>query len=98
MDTRARSWAKSVLWRIVGIFLLGGIAYAVTGRWEEVTIITFLFHSLRLVLYYYHERLWLRISWGRLSHPPADLSVNGKLTPESRRIVAEKLRELGYVD
>ncbi len=98
METKARSWAKSIVWRVIGIFLLGGIAYAVTGRWEEVTMITLVFHSLRLVLYYFHERLWLRIEWGRLEHPLSRLPVNGKLTPDGHRIIEGKLRELGYVD
>lgn len=98
METKARSWAKSIVWRVIGIFLLGGIAYAVTGRWEEVSMITLVFHSLRLVLYYFHERLWLRIEWGRLDHPLSRLRVSEKLGSDSHRVIEGKLGELGYVD
>ena len=98
VDTRRRSAAKSVTWRVVGIVLLGIISYAITGNWKEMTIITILFHSIRLIMYYYHERLWERVSWGKLEHPLAKLPVKEKLTPEDLGIIREKLRSLGYVD
>ncbi len=98
MDTKARSWAKSIVWRIIGIVLLGVIAYAITGNWKEMTIITVLFHTIRMVLYYCHERIWERVSWGRLRHPLSELPVKEKPTPEDFKIIAEKLKELGYMD
>lgn len=66
MDTKIRSWVKSIVWRIIGIIVLGFIAYFVTDNWKEMTIITALFHGIRVIMYYYHERLWNRISWGRI--------------------------------
>ena len=64
-DSHARSWAKSIVWRVIGIFILGGLAWLFTGSWEQTTLITVTFHSIRLVLYYFHERFWERIEWGR---------------------------------
>ncbi len=98
MDKRKRSLAKSISWRIAGIILLGIIAYAVTGNLKEMTIITIIFHSIRLVLYYFHERLWEQISWGKIKHPLAELPVNKKLTREDFNIIKEKLKTLGYLD
>ncbi|MFC2060954.1 DUF2061 domain-containing protein [Elusimicrobiota bacterium] len=98
MDTRKRSLVKSITWRIIGIVLLGIISYWVTENWKEMTIITAIFHSLRLIMYYYHERLWGRISWGKLKHPLADLPVKKKPAPEDMKIIADKLRELGYIE
>jgi uncharacterized membrane protein len=98
MDSRKRSIAKSVSWRILGIIILGIIAYAVTGDFKEMTIITIIFHGIRLVLYYFHERLWERISWGKIEHPLAELRVKKKLTKEELNIIKEKLRSLGYID
>ena len=65
-ESRKRSWAKSLLWRLIGIFVLGAIAWAITGNWAQMTVITVLFHSIRLVMYYWFERWWDRISWGRI--------------------------------
>jgi uncharacterized membrane protein len=98
MDTKARSWVKSVVWRLIGIVVLGAISYAITGSWKQMTLITVIFHSIRVVLYYYHERVWERIKWGRLKHPLSDLPVKETPTREDLEIIARKLRELGYLD
>lgn len=64
-DTRRRSIVKSIIWRIIGVIILGGLSYVVTKSWETTTLITVSFHTIRVVLYYYHERFWERIKWGR---------------------------------
>jgi uncharacterized membrane protein len=64
-DTRKRSLAKTIVWRLIGILILGGIAWAFTHSWTETTYITIAFHIIRTILYYYHERMWDRIEWGR---------------------------------
>ena len=64
-ETRKRSWVKSLIWRVAGIFILGGITYAFTRNWAETTWITMIFHIIRTGLYYCHERMWDRIDWGR---------------------------------
>ena len=66
IDTKARSIVKSVVWRVIGIVLLGYISYLFTHNWEKTTLITLIFHAIRLVMYYYHERIWERVSWGRV--------------------------------
>ncbi|HEY72560.1 MAG: hypothetical protein DRJ03_04920 [Chloroflexi bacterium] len=98
MDTKKRSWAKSIVWRVIGILLLGLIAYLITGDLTEMTLITVLFHGIRLVLYYYHERTWERIAWGKVKHPLAGIPVKQPLAPKDMDIVVERLRELGYVE
>ncbi len=49
----------------MGIVILGTIAWLFTRDWQETTLITITFHAIRLVLYYFHERAWERIGWGR---------------------------------
>ncbi len=98
MDTKKRSWTKSIVWRLIGILLLGSISYLITGDLKEMTWITGLFHSIRLILYYYHERAWERISWGRKKHPLATIPVTQQLAPEDMDIVIERLKEMGYID
>lgn len=68
VDTKARSWVKSIVWRVIGIILLAGIAYLLTEDLEQTTLITVIFHGIRVVMYYYHERAWERIKWGRINH------------------------------
>lgn len=64
-----RSIAKSVVWRAIGVALLGGISFAVTGSWTESLYVTVTFNVIRIVLYVVHERIWERIGWGRLPEP-----------------------------
>ena len=95
LETPKRSWAKSLIWRAIGIVLLGAIAYVVTGNWEQMTVITLIFHGLRVVLYYTHERIWDRIAWGR-AVPLADLLLKRPLTPEDRKELEGFLNKRGY--
>jgi uncharacterized membrane protein len=92
MDSKKRSWVKSIMWRVIGILILGLISYWITGDWKEVTGITVLFHSIRLVLYYFHERIWENIAWGR--KPYCKLPLTRELTSEEQAIVMNTLKSL----
>ena len=67
MDTRLRSIGKSATWRIISIVVLVAVAYFITGDVKKTTGITVIFQIILAVLYYLHERVWTRISWGKLN-------------------------------
>lgn len=98
LNTKKRYWVKSVSWRLVAVTVLAIVAYSVTGEWEQVTFITLLYHGIQIIIYYLHERVWERISWGQVKHPLATIPVNRELTPEDMDIVVKRLKEMGYVD
>jgi len=98
LETHARAWIKSLVWRIFGIVILGFISWIITHSWKEMTIITVLFHSIRVILYYFHERFWEKISWGRVKHPLSILPVKKELEPEDLKLIQSQLRELGYLE
>lgn len=60
-ETRLRSSTKSIIWRILGIFILATITYGYTRQWIQTGIITILHHGIFLIVFYVHERLWLRV-------------------------------------
>ena len=64
METSLRSWTKSLSWRIIGIIILFIIAWLFTKNLKEITGITLVFHSIRFVLFYFHERAWNKVEWG----------------------------------
>jgi uncharacterized membrane protein len=64
-DSRLRSWTKGILWRIIGIVILGFLGYLFTGSWKETTLIVVTFHGIQLIMYYWFERGWEHIRWGR---------------------------------
>lgn len=63
LDTKVRSWTKSLTWRILGISILMVIGWLFTESIAEASLITLTFHIIRVVLYYFHERVWLRVKW-----------------------------------
>lgn len=60
METRLRSGTKSAIWRITGVFILAIVTYAFTRNWIQSGLITFIHHAVFLVVFYSHERFWLR--------------------------------------
>ena len=65
-DTRIRSIAKTVTWRLWSMFVLFvlgmilGLSSAHALEWTIVTNILF------IVVHYTHERIWNLITWGKL--------------------------------
>jgi len=57
-NSRGRSMIKSVIWRIVGVLVLGAVTYAYTGSWVTTSWVTFLHHFIFLFVFYFHERFW----------------------------------------
>jgi uncharacterized membrane protein len=90
MESQKRSFAKSITWRILGIVILGAITWFLTQSWQITTAVTALFHLIRVILYYFHERVWDRIDWG--------LKKKNELTDEEKERMMERLRKLGYLD
>ena len=98
LETHARAWIKSVVWRMLGIVILGSISWIITKSWKEMSIITLLFHSIRVILYYLHERVWEKVRWGRVKHPLSIFPVKKELKPEDIKLIQAQLSKLGYLD
>jgi len=64
-DSRRRTLAKTLVYRMVAIALLAAITYYYTGSAGEATLITILFNATGTIAYYGLERLWESIPWGR---------------------------------
>lgn len=65
-ETQLRSGTKSFIWRILGVIVLATVTYAYTRRWITTGIITVLHHGIFLLVFYLHERAWLRL--GRIKN------------------------------
>ncbi|MEM7483749.1 MAG: DUF2061 domain-containing protein [Bacteroidota bacterium] len=60
-----RSIAKSISWRIVGTLDTIIISWIVTGTLSLAFSIGLIELVTKMVLYFFHERLWNSISWGK---------------------------------
>ena len=68
-ETKCRSAAKALTWRLCGSFLTGLIVWIASGRLDLAGGAGAADFFVKFTLFYCHERLWARISFGR-KHPP----------------------------
>ena len=61
MQGHKHSILKSILWRVLGVFILGAVTYFFTQNWFITTAVTLVHHATFLVIFYLHERAWTRI-------------------------------------
>ena len=64
-ETRARSVAKMVTYRVAAAALLAAITFYLTGSAGLTGVVTLVFNVGGAVVYYGIERLWDVIAWGR---------------------------------
>lgn len=55
------SGLKSLIWRVMGVFVLATVTYFFTRHWVITTKITITHHAFFLVVFYLHERAWAHI-------------------------------------
>jgi len=60
-DSRTRSLAKALSWRITATLTTALIAYIVTGELDTAVMIGGVEFILKFIIYYGHERTWHRI-------------------------------------
>jgi uncharacterized membrane protein len=69
-ESHTRSIAKAVSYRVLGSATTGIIVYAVTGRATLSVGIGAADIILKIGVYFIHERIWDRISFGRETKAP----------------------------
>lgn len=60
-----RSLLKTISWRIIGTLDTILISWIITGTLTLAFSIGFVELVTKMVLYYFHERAWNKINWGR---------------------------------
>lgn len=70
-DAHLRSLIKAVSWRLVGSLDTFILSLLVTGSAKYAVSIASVEALTKIALYYAHERVWRRVSWGRLEAPAA---------------------------
>lgn len=64
-----RSVAKSVSWRTVGTLDTVIISYFITGNLTMAASIGSIEVFTKMALYYFHERAWNKIPFGKVKEP-----------------------------
>jgi uncharacterized membrane protein len=60
-----RSIAKALSWRIIGTLDTLVVSYILTGKIALAASIASVDFITKLVLYFFHERAWNKIKWGK---------------------------------
>jgi uncharacterized membrane protein len=63
--SHARSLAKAVSWRFFGNLISFLIIYSLTHDGKLALAASAIELVVKIILYYYHERLWNKVKWGR---------------------------------
>jgi uncharacterized membrane protein len=63
--TKARSFVKSLSYRIWGTLSSAGVVYVITGKGSLAALIAFWETVVKIFIYYLHERAWNNVQWGR---------------------------------
>ena len=65
--TKKRSFLKSWTYRVFGTLTSWAVVFVITGKGSLATLVAFWETVVKIAVYYWHERVWNRISWGRRS-------------------------------
>lgn len=64
MDLPKRSWAKAVSWRLTASLATFTISFIIAADISIAGTIAGIQLVVNFLLYFLHERLWNRVSWG----------------------------------
>ena len=92
-EIRRRSMVKALLWRVIGIVWTWIGAYLILlytpEKYSKASIVASLIviyhHSTRMVMYYFYERIWSAVSWGKVS------------TEETQRVRMTRSARIGWL-
>ena len=96
-DTCCRSILKALSWRVCATITTIIIFYVLTGKLVLALGAGGIEVVVKLLLYYFHERIWGFLGVGRKEHPLSSLPVKKALNENDIEIIKNKLRDLGYI-
>ena len=62
---KSRSFAKSLTWRVIALLTTFATLYALSKDINMATMATVITNAVNFVAYYYHERAWNAVNWGK---------------------------------
>jgi len=65
LETRRRSIVKALSWRLIATLITATVVFVMTGNFHIAAEIGLIDTCVKLGVYFFHERMWLRISYGR---------------------------------
>lgn len=76
MAKRIRSFAKALSWRLIASTTTLIVVWIATGDLTLSGMVGGLDFLIKILMYYYHERFWAVVSWGRSFTHETDVEQN----------------------
>src|SRR4026208_545294 len=98
-ETHSRSVLKAISWRIFGTLVTSALVYVFTRRLVLSLAVGAIEFFSKIGLFWLHERLWDRWSWGKRRIAPAVICFTGLPGAGKSTVadwVAEQLRQRGW--
>ena len=73
MDSHVRSIVKAISWRVFGTIITTFVAWAITGQAGMGALIGLVDTTIKIGVYYGHERAWNRVNFGRAEPPDYEI-------------------------
>ena len=68
MDSKRRSVAKAISWRVLATIITTSVVYFSTGELKFAMEIGLIDTTIKLGVYFFHERAWNKVDYGRDAH------------------------------
>ena len=66
METRWRSLVKALSWRFLATLITTAVVWSLTGEGKFAATVGILDTTIKLGVYFLHERIWLRLPFGKI--------------------------------
>lgn len=64
METKLRTFVKSIIWRIIAFSTTFIISLIFTQSVSQSIFIALIANVIKTMIYFAHERIWLKVKWG----------------------------------
>ena len=73
MESHLRGVAKAISWRVGGTAVTFVVTLLVSGQVDLAAKVGLLDTLAKIGAFYFHERIWHRIGFGKLKHPEYEI-------------------------
>jgi len=93
-ETHSRSIAKTISWRILATFTTMSLVYIFIGDLSIAVSVGGIEVFLKMLIYFFHERAWDKIKFGRKEFKPAVIWFTGLVRSGKAELAASLVKDL----
>jgi len=75
VERHSRTLVKTLTWRVIAVVATVVGIYLYKGDLKSSIAVGVAINAVKMGLYYVHERIWNRVSFGRVLVPPPEYNI-----------------------